>query len=150
MGDLKDKILTWIEERVSSSPDFVIPVKRLREELVEGLTVPIPPLEEIEGWLEENECFDLLPELDGAVDIPADQIAALERSGIYSGLRVGLKSKRPSQKEILNRLKEHTNRLLAAVQKGYTAEDIDDEAYEQLEENLVDFLQKLQTSRAGE
>ncbi|HDL63793.1 MAG TPA: hypothetical protein ENH12_00240, partial [Proteobacteria bacterium] len=62
MDDLEDKVLKWIEERISSSSDFVIPIKKLREELVEGLSVPVPPLEQIEGWLEEDERFDLLPE----------------------------------------------------------------------------------------
>lgn len=144
MGDLKDKILSWIEERISSSPDFVIPIKRLREELVEGLSIPIPPLEQIEGWLEKDERFDLLPEPDGEVDLLPEQIAALERRGIYNGRRVGVKSKRPTQEEIIKRLEEHSNHLLAAVKKGYAAGEIDDEAYEQLEENLVGFLEKLQ------
>jgi len=144
MGDLKDKILSWIEERISSSPDFVIPVKKLREELVAGLSIPIPPLEQIDDWLEGDERFDLLPEPDGSVDIPVDQIATLEQTGIYNGLRVGLKSKRPTQEEIIKRLQEHSNTLLEAIQKGYAAGEIDDEAYEQLEGNMVDFLRKLQ------
>ena len=147
MDNLKSKILSWIEERISSSPDYVIPIKKLREELVEGLSVPVPPLEQIESWLEEDERFDLLPGPDGGVDLPPEQIAALEQTGIYNGLRVGLKSKRPTQVEIIKRLEEHSNSLLAAVQKGYAAGDIDDEAYEQLEENLVGFLQKLQGTR---
>jgi hypothetical protein len=144
MGDLKDKILSWIEECISSSPDFVIPIKKLREELVEGLAIPVPPLEEIESWVENDERFDLLPEPDESVDIPVEQIAALEQTGIYNGLRVGLRSKRPTQQEIIKRLEDHSNSLLAAIQKGHAAGDIDDEAYEQLEGNMVDFLQKLQ------
>ncbi|MEA1927198.1 MAG: hypothetical protein U9N73_03260 [Candidatus Auribacterota bacterium] len=147
MANIKEKILMWIEERISSSPDFVIPVKQLREELVDGLSVPVPSLEEIEGWLDENKRFDLLPEPDGAGDLPPEQIVALEQTGIYNGLRVGLKSRRPTQEEILQRLEEHSNSLLASVQKGYAAGDIDDEAYEQLEENLVGFLQKLQKAK---
>ncbi len=143
MDDLEDKVLKWIEERISSSSDFVIPIKKLREELVEGLSVPVPPLEQIEGWLEEDERFDLLPEPDGADDLPPEQIAALEQTGIYNGVRVGLKSKRATQEEIIKRLEEHSNSLLAAVQKGYAAGDIDDEAYERLEEELVGFLRKI-------
>jgi hypothetical protein len=144
MGDLKAKILTWIEDRIAASPEFVIPVKELREELVEGLSIPVPPLEEIESWLEDEERFDLLPEPDDSGDIPVEEIALLEQKGIFSGRRVGLKSKRPTQEEILKKLEEHSNSLLAAVQKGHAAGDIDDEAYEELEGNLVDFLQKLQ------
>ncbi len=147
MDDLEGKILKWIEERISSSPDFVIPIKKLREELVEGLSVPVPPLEQIEGWLEEDERFDLIPEPDGAFDIPPEKIASLEQTGIYNGLRVGLKSKRPTQVEIINRLQEHSNTLLAALQKGYAAGEIDDEAYEQLEGNVVGFLRNLQGAR---
>ena len=144
MSDIQIQILKWIEERISSSPDFVIPVKKLREELVAGLSIPIPPLEQIDDWLEKDERFDLLPEPDGAVDLPTEQIAALEQTGIYNGLRVGLKSKRPTQEEIIKRLQEHSNTLLEAIQKGYAAGEIDDEAFEQLEGNMVDFLRKLQ------
>jgi len=143
MADLKDNILKWIEGRISASPEFILPVKKLLEELVEGLSVPVPPLEEIESWLEEDERFDLLPEPDEAADIPVEEIAVLEQKGIFSGPRVGLKSKRPTQEEIINRLEEHSNSLLAAIQKGHAAGDIDDEAYEEMEGNLVDFLQKL-------
>ena len=144
MSDIQIQILKWIEERISSSPDFVIPVKKLREELVAGLSVPIPPLEQIEGWLEGDERFDLLPEPDESVDIPVEEIAALEQKGIYSGYRVGLKSKRPTQEEIIKRLEEHSGRLLEAIQKGHAAGDMDDEAYEEMEGNVIDFLQKLQ------
>jgi len=144
MADLKDNILKWIEERISSSPDFVIPIKKLWEELVEGLAIPVPPLEEIESWVEDDERFDLLPEPDESVDIPVEEIAALEQKGIYSGYRVGLKSKRPTQEEIIKRLEEHSGRLLEAIQKGHAAGDIDDEAYEEMEGNVIDFLQKLQ------
>ena len=144
MGDLKDKILSWIEERISSSPDFVIPVKKLREELVAGLSVPIPPLEQIEGWLEGDERFDLLPEPDESVDIPVEELALLKQKGIFRGPRVGLKSKRPTQEEIIKRLEEHSGRLLEAIQKGHAAGDMDDEAYEEMEGNVIDFLQKLQ------
>lgn len=147
MADIRENILIWIEERISSSPDFVIPIKKLREELVEGLSVPVPPLEQIEGWLEDDERFDLLPEPDGAADLTPEQIAALEQTGIYNGLRVGLKSQRPTQVEIIKRLEEYSNTLLAALQKGYAAGEIDDEAYEQLEGNVVGFLQKLQGAR---
>ena len=143
----KDNILKWIEERISASPEFIIPVKKFREELVAGLSIPVPPLEEIESWLEDDERFDLLPEPDESVDIPVEQIAALEKQEIFSGRRVGLKSKRPTQEEILKRLEEHSNSLLAAVQKGYAAGDIDDEAYEQLEGNVVDFLQRIMLTR---
>jgi len=144
MADLKDNILKWIEERITTGSDFVIPLKKLREELVGGLNIPIPPLEEIESWLEDDERFDLLSEPDKAADIPVEQIALLEQKGIFSGPRVGLKSKRPTQEEIIKRLEEHSGQLLEAIQKGHAAGDIDDKAYEEMEGNVIDFLQKLQ------
>jgi len=144
MDNLKDNVLKWIEERISASPEFIIPVKKLREELVAGLAIPVPPLEEIESWLEDDERFDLLPEPDKEADIPVEQIALLEEKGIYSGPRVGLKSKRPTQEEIVKRLEKHSGQLLEAIQKGHAAGDIDDEAYEEMEGNVIDFLQKLQ------
>ena len=140
----KDNILKWIEERISASPEFIIPVKKFREELVAGLSIPVPPLEEIESWLEDDERFDLLPEPDESVDIPVEEIALLEEKGIFSGPRVGLESKRPTQEEIIKRLEEHSGRLLEAIQKGHAAGDMDDEAYEEMEGNVIDFLQKLQ------
>jgi hypothetical protein len=144
MTDLKDNILKWIEKRISASPEFILPVKKLMEELVEGLSIPISPLEEIESWLEDDERFDLLPEPDESVDIPVEEIALLEEKGIFSGPRVGLKSKRPTQEEIIKRLEEHSGQLLEAIQKGHAAGDIDDDAYEEMEGNVIDFLQKLQ------
>lgn len=147
MNNIRNQILKWIEERIFSGSDYVIPLKKLRAELVEGLTVPIPPLEEITAWIAEDERFDLLPEPEGAEDIPEEQAAILELKGIYNGPRVGLKAKRPSQEEILRRLEEHSNRLLSAVQKGYIAGDIKAEIYNHLEENVLDFLEKIQAAR---
>jgi hypothetical protein len=144
MSGIKSQILKWIEERISASPDFVIPTKGLHKELVDGLRVPVPPLDEIEGWLENDGRFDLFPEPDGSADLSVEQASALEQEGIYNGLRIGLKSKRPSQEEIVRRLEEHSTQLLAAVQKGYAAGEIEEESFEQLEDNLVEFLQKLQ------
>jgi len=146
MDDLRLKILLWIEERISSSPDFVIPIRSLREELVKGLTVPVPPIEEIESWLEEDDRFDLLESPAAREDLPSEQSAALEQMGLFTGPRVGLKSKRPSQEEILKRLEEHSNRLLAAVQKGYAAGEIEEEFFARLEDNLADFIRKVQTT----
>ncbi len=146
MDDLRLKILLWIEERISSSPDFVIPIRSIREELVKGLTVPVPPIEEIESWLEEDDRFDLLESPAARDDLPSEQSAALEQMGLFTGPRVGLKSKRPSQEEILKRLEEHSNRLLAAVQKGYAAGEIEEESFARLEDNLADFIRKVQTT----
>ncbi len=96
MEELKDKILSWIEQTLVKSNDFFLPLKKLRKNLVTGLTVPVPSLEEMAGWLEEDERFDLLPEPEDLGFLPSGPAEEMERLGFFDGPRVGLRSRRPT------------------------------------------------------
>jgi len=150
MEELKDKILFWIERTVGENAGFFLPLKKLRKDLVDGLTVPIPPLEELIRWLEEDGRFDLLPEPEGLALLPSGPAEEMERLGFFDGPRVGLKAKRPTRADMIERGEEHASRLLGAIQKGYSAGKIDEETFERTANRLIEFLQRARDARESE
>ncbi len=145
--DYREKILDWFEQRLGTGNEFFFPLKKLREELVSGLSITIPPAEEIEGWLKGDDRFYLLPEPEGFSEHSPDEKDQMEKLGFFDGPRVGLKDKRPTPQQVAEKLREHTAKLINALQKAYESRDRDAEGSGKFEDRLLGLLrhaQKLQ------
>ena len=140
----RDRILDWIEKKLEKSTEFFLPLKQLHRELEAGVKFTLPPLEEIEDWIRSDSRFDLMEtpvELGG---YPGSRENEMEDLGFFKGSRVGLKRKRPTQKEIAAKLEEHLNKLTGALQKAYAEREAAGEAIPDLEDQLVSLMKKVQ------
>ena len=143
--DLKKQTLDWMEKRLEVSSEFFLPLKRLLRELEEGVTFPLPAEEEIAGWLAADRRFDLMETPEDLGGYSPGNERRMEELGFFKGPRVGLTSKRPSQREIAEKLEEHIKKLTEALQKAYASRDMAEGSIPDLEDRLLDVMRKVQT-----
>ena len=140
----RKEILDWIEQKLEKSEEFFLPLKLLYRELEAGVKFTLPPLEDIRKWICSDGRFDLMeasPELGGYPNSREDEMESL---GFFKGPRVGLKKKRPSQKEIAGKLEEHLNKLSNALQKAYAERETAGAVIPELEDQLRGLITKVQ------
>ncbi len=140
----RDQILDWIEKRLEGSSEFFLPLKLLWRQLKAGVKFSPPPLEEIRGWLQADDRFDLMDAPSDLGGSPGKGEEEMESLGFFKGPRVGLKAKRPSQKEIADKLEEHLNNLTRALQKAYAERETAGESIPGLEDQLLELMKKVQ------
>lgn len=143
-NNLRNKVLDWMEERISNSDDFFLPLKKLRGELGNGLSIPVPPLEKLQDWLEEDPRFEVFPvpeKLGGGL---TGEEAGMEPMGFFPGPRIGLKSRKPSPEQIAEQLKRHADNLLDSLQKAYASRPRRGPDSGLIEDRLLELLQKAQ------
>lgn len=142
--DYKEKILNWMEQRIKTSDEFFFPLKKLRKELSDGLTIRVPPAERIEQWLAEDGRFDLLEMPEGFGGYSAAEKVKMEQLGFFDGVRVGLKAKHPTPRQVAEKLSEHAGKLIRSLQKAYETRVREGEGAAEFEDQLIGLLRRAQ------
>ena len=129
-----------MEKRLETGEDFFLPLKKLQQELQAGLKVPVPPVEEIAGWLQKDERFNFIAVPQEPIT-PAEE-KKLEGLGYYRGPRVGLKKRQPSPAQITELLRRQTEKLITSLQKAYQARPREGGERGEIEDRLLELLQQ--------
>ena len=136
MGRLGAAASRKIRKILREDPDFLVPVKKLHQALLEGEA--LPPYPEFLGILKEDAGLVVIDLEDGSEDDARDE-REMETLGFYAGPRVRLRERVPSMADMAAIIKRHTDRMLASLGQAYCAgagDFSDDE-----EDAMLDLLQ---------
>jgi len=143
----QEAILNRIEKVLENSSDFLIPLEEMRSQLGDDIPLPLPSAEELKNWLTDDERFDLVSGQGN--EITAFSPEALSVAGISTSTKVGLKSRRPSREEIISNMQAQAGRLLESLQKAYDSRPRDSRDAGDIEDRLLELLQRAKNIRDG-
>ncbi|HOO77842.1 MAG TPA: hypothetical protein PK636_06305 [bacterium] len=138
-GPERRRILDWLEKRLDADRNFCLPLEKLVRELRRGLSVAPPAVDAVREWVADDPRFDLIPPPETPEGMTAEE---LEVAGVETGHRIGLRSRRPSPRDLAERMETETGRLIEALSMAYENRPRDGAEAGELEDRILDLLRK--------
>lgn len=136
---MSKNILDLIVPELQKTPDFFIHVKKLWLELSDEKTPNLPPFEEFSVLLQKDERFVVEDSQQAPWESDPESIEEMEELGYYTGPRVRLKSRNPSNEDMARIISKHTQKLIDSLVKAYETRPnkISEEDEKQLIQTMV-------------
>ncbi|HDN67761.1 MAG: hypothetical protein DRQ02_02580 [Candidatus Latescibacterota bacterium] len=151
MDALQSRLLNLVAAIVKRDEEFYVPVKKLWIYLCKDGDYPSLSLEEFTDILEQDPRFEFVRGIElteGLGELTSEEReeveAEMERFGLYGGLRVGLKTRRPSKEDLIHIMEKKITNIFDALKQAWELRPSDNP---QVEDQLLGALamtQKLQ------